>query len=200
MGRRIAMMPRSMDTAISEKRQQLRIVFVCHSTSVDNELGLASGHFDTPLSETGERQALELKTQFARQAFDAIFSSDLQRAVRTAQVVFGDRETPLLRDSRLRECDYGDLTRHPVSEVDAGRTKHITEPFPNGESYQQAAERMRKFLHDAQYSYADKSIVLVGHRATLYSLEYWMNHIPLKDSMLALFNWQPGWTYYLEKL
>lgn len=185
---------------IQRKEAAMRIVFVCHSTSVDNELGLASGHYDVPLSETGEQQALELKAHFARETFDAVFSSDLQRAVRTAQIVFGERGMPLLRDSRLRECDYGDLTRHPVPEVDAERLEHVTEPFPHGESYLQATERVRKFLQDAQHSYADKSMVIVGHRATQYGLEYWINHIPLSDSMQTPFVWQPGWTYYLEHL
>jgi hypothetical protein len=42
-----------------------------------------------------------------------------------------------MRDARLRECDYGRLTRGSIREIEAQRAAHITIPFPDGESYQQ---------------------------------------------------------------
>ena len=44
--------------------------------------------------------------------FDAVFTSDLARAYRSAEIGFGNR-WPIIRDKRLRECDYGDLTQKP---------------------------------------------------------------------------------------
>lgn len=40
-----------------------------------------------------------------------------------------------MRDARLRECDYGKLTRRPVCDIEAERAAHIATPFPDGESY-----------------------------------------------------------------
>jgi hypothetical protein len=40
-----------------------------------------------------------------------------------------------VRDARLRECDYGKLTRRPVCDIEAERAAHIATPFPDGESY-----------------------------------------------------------------
>lgn len=101
------------------------IVFEAHSTSLDNEAHLASGHNDVALSPLGVGQAKELGERYKGEKFDAIFCSDLQRSYKTAELAFSDEQVPsfgsrfpITRDKRLRECDYGDLTQHPSSEVD----------------------------------------------------------------------------------
>lgn len=88
------------------------IIFEPHGTTFDNEAGLPSGHFDVELSPSGMRQAKELGERYANDSFDAVFSSDLQRSYSTAEIAFGKR-FPVIKDARLRECDYGDLTRAP---------------------------------------------------------------------------------------
>ncbi len=95
----------------------INIIFEAHATSLDNEKRLSSGHNDVELSPLGEQQAKQLGERYANQEFDAIFCSDLQRSYKTAEIAFGDRFT-IIKDKRLRECDYGDLTRHPSDEVE----------------------------------------------------------------------------------
>ena len=177
----------------------VRIIFETHATSSDNEAGLASGHFDVALSEKGKQQAEELGKRYADEHPDAIFCSDLQRSYKTAEIAFRDQDIPVIRDSRLRECDYGDFYRVAREKVHAERLKRIFEPFPGGESYQEAADRMKSFLQDLLRDFPGKSVMLIGHRATHYSLEHLIKKIPLKD-VIAAWVWQPGWNYYLEKL
>src|SRR4029450_10868916 len=95
----------------------LVVVFETHATSLDNEAGLASGWFDVALSATGEEQARTLGARRRGDNLAAVFCSDLLRSFRTAEIAFGDRALPIVRDARLRECHYGDLTRHPISEI-----------------------------------------------------------------------------------
>lgn len=173
------------------------IVFEAHSTSVDNETHLASGWFDVPLSELGEKQSLELGERYRDERFDSIFCSDLQRSYRTAEIAFSKRDFPIIRDARLRECDYGDLTRKGVGLV---KEEHITKPFPNGESYEQTSARMERFLADLLNDYEGKKIMIIGHRATQYGLEHWIKNIPFQEAVTAPWKWQPGWVYQLEKL
>lgn len=172
------------------------IVFESHSTTLDNESHLASGHNDVELSSLGEQQAKELGERYKNQEFDVIFCSDLQRSYRTAQLAFGNR-FPIIKDKRLRECDYGDLTRYPSDEVEPQKVNHITEPFPNGESYEQTSGRMKDFLKDLKKNYEGKKILIVGHRATQYGLEYWVKGVSIKDAITAPWKWQPGWNYLL---
>lgn len=150
------------------------IIFESHATTFDNEAHLSSGHNDVELSPLGIQQAKELGKRYENECFDVIFCSDLQRSYKTAEIAFG-KKFPIIQDKRLRECDYGDLTRHPSSEVDPIKIKRITEPFPNGESYEQTSKRMKEFLDDLRKNYEGKKVLIVGHRATQYGLEYWIN-------------------------
>jgi alpha-ribazole phosphatase/probable phosphoglycerate mutase len=69
----------------------ITLIFESHSTTEDNEAGLAAGWLDTPLSERGKQQAKELSERFKGQSFDAIFCSDPQRSYKTAEIAFDDK-------------------------------------------------------------------------------------------------------------
>jgi broad specificity phosphatase PhoE len=174
----------------------ITIIFEPHATTTDNEAHLASGWNDVALSELGIKQAKELGQRYNLDDFDAIFTSDMERAYQTAMLAFGDIDhTKLRMDWRLRECDYGDLTQHPKAEVDAEKPNRISVPFPNGESYQDTAKRMNSFLGDLAQNFSGKKVMVIGHRATQYGLEHWINGVPLGDAVSAPWKWQPGWTY-----
>ena len=177
----------------------VKIIFETHSTSYDNEAHQASGHYDVELSPLGEQQSKELGERYKNDRFDAIFCSDLQRAYGTAEIAFGSK-FPIIKDARLRECDYGDLTRHPSEEIDPEKPKRIKEPFPNGESYEQTSKRMESFLQDLLRDYDGKKVMIIGHAATRYGLEHWVKGLPLEEVIPAPWKWQPGWVYELEKI
>jgi len=179
----------------------VEITFEFHGTTYDNEAKLSSGWYDVELSELGKKQAKELGERHRDDYFDAIFCSDLQRSYKTAEIGLAGRTIPIVKDERLRECNYGDLTRHPNAEVEPVKAEHIAKPFPNGESYEQAAERMRSFLRDLWQDYNGKRVMIIGHGATQYGLERWIKHISLSQMVTAPQKWQPGWTYELfEKI
>lgn len=178
----------------------VKLIFESHGTTTDNESHLSSGHNDAPLSELGIKQARELGERYAENKPDAVFCSDLERAYQTATYAFGFDTSLIFVDWRLRECDYGELTQHPSDEVDLEKVKHISQPFPNGESYEQCAERMKSFLHDITQSYDGKTVMVIGHRATQYGLEHWINHKPLLELVSTRFEWQPGWQYQLGEI
>jgi len=175
----------------------ITIIFESHSTSLDNEAHLSSGHNDVALSPLGGKQAKELGERYKDKKFDAIFCSDLQRSYKTAEIAFGDK-FPIIRDKRLRECDYGDLTQHSSSEVDLEKVKRIKTPFANGESYEQTSKRMKEFLKDLLKNYDGKTVMVIGHRATQYGLEHWIKGLSMEEIIPTPWSWQPGWIYYLE--
>lgn len=177
------------------------IVFEAHSTTTDNEEKLSSGWNDVSLSDLGREQSIKLGQRYRLNDFDAVFTSDMERAYQTAKLAFGSIDPKLLHmDWRLRECDYGDLTQHPKAEVDAVKPQRISVPFANGESYEQTAARMRSFLEDVRRLYDGKKIMVTGHRATQYGLERWINGVTLPDVVTAPWQWQPGWTYQLTEI
>lgn len=175
------------------------IIFESHSTTKDNEAGTAAGWYDVALSNTGEQQAKDLGKRYKGQHFDAIFCSDLQRSYRTAALAFG-KKFPIIRDERLRECNYGDLNRAPKSEIDSRKAEAINTPFPNGESYQDTSVRMKAFLQDLLRDYDGKTVMIIGHRATQYGLEEWINSVSLPEAVTSPWQWQPGWKYELAAI
>ena len=100
----------------------------------------------------------------------------------------------------LRECNYGQWNDAPKSQVEAYKATAITTPYPEGESYQDTSHRMKIFLQRLLKDYGGKTVLIIGHRATQYGLEEWINHIPLQDAVLAPWKWQPGWTYQLTSV
>ena len=174
------------------------LVFETHATSVDNEAGLASGQLDVPLSESGERQAVELGARYRTEEFHTVFCSDLQRAYRTAEIAFNGRRFPIIRDARLREIDFGGMTRSAGQDIELTRTLYIEEAYPDGESYVQVTQRVSKWLDDLSQRYQAGKVMLIAHRAEFYSLEHLLGGRPLYDVISAPWKWQPGWIYKLH--
>lgn len=174
----------------------VHITFETHSTTVDNENQVCSGHFDAKLSELGKQQAKELGVRRAGDNFAAIFCSDLSRAVDTADLAFGKR-FPIIQDARLRECDYGDFEHCTRQVMNVEQLNRISTPFPNGESYEQAFRREGDFLNDLLRDYDSKRVLIIGHGATRSGLEYWLNGRSATEALLAARTWAPGWDYEL---
>ncbi len=175
------------------------IFYSPHMTSVDNEAGLASGHADVPLSGVGRKRARELGQHYAEKEVDAVFCSDLQRAVVTAEIAFGGRGVPIVADARLREYDYGDMTQYPIAQVEEEFARRVTEPFSGGESLLMVVERVGAFLRDVWSEYDERTAVIIGHRATRYGLEYWCGDVSLEEIVRTPWPWLdiPIWHYEL---
>jgi broad specificity phosphatase PhoE len=175
----------------------VEIVFETHSTSTDNEAGIATGWLDGALSPTGRQQARELGARRRSDGIAAVFMSDLERAVETARIAFAGSGIPLHRDPRLRECDYGDLNGAPVPVIERERIRRVDEPFPGRESYRQTVERMREFLGDVATEFEGRRVLVIGHSATRWALEHLLEGADLTELVAAPFDWQEGWSFVL---
>ena len=86
-----------------------RIIYFVHGTTTDNAAKLCSGWKEAMLNDLGKEQALNLGNVIRDKKieFDVIFTSDLKRAIDSSDIAFPKYEK--IRDSRLRECNYGSL-------------------------------------------------------------------------------------------
>lgn len=179
------------------------IAYFVHGTTVDNELALASGWSDAKLSELGRKQSVELKALIKGKRFDAVFCSDLKRAVGSARILF-DGSVKIIQDKRLREVDYGDLTRADSKVVDSLILECIGKPFPNGESYSDVEKRVNGFLRDLLENYTGKRVAIVAHRAPQLALEVLLNGKTWEQAVKEDWRsknpkeWKPGWEYKLD--
>jgi len=172
----------------------IELVFETHSISVDNERGIATGWLPGELSAEGRRLARELGKRRREDGIACVFTSDLRRAVETAEIAFDLTTIEIRQDARLRECDYGELNGRPVTELEL-RRRFVDEPFPGGESYRQCAERFRRFLYDATEEFEGKRILVIAHSAQRYALRHLLDGVPLEEAVDAPFEWQEGWEY-----
>ncbi|MFJ3091064.1 histidine phosphatase family protein [Streptomyces sp. NPDC086838] len=175
----------------------VEIVYESHATTTDNEAGIATGWLPGRLSETGRRQAAELGERRRGTGLDAVYTSDLARAVETARIAFAGTRTPVLRqDTRLRECDYGELNGAPTSVLHPLRTRHIDRPWPGGgQSYRDVVEATATFLRDLAAEWDGGRVLLIAHSANRWALHCLLAGARLESLVAHPPPWQPGVSY-----
>jgi broad specificity phosphatase PhoE len=177
------------------------ITYFVHGTTTDNETELSSGWKDVGLSEKGKRQSLELRDQITNEQFDVVFCSDLIRAVESANTMFSGR-VKIIKDKRLRECNYGDLNGQPSEIVEPLQEKNVTKRFPNGESYEDVKARLADFLEFLKINYDGKKVAIVAHKAPQLALDVILKNKTWEDAFAEDWrktkSWKPGWPYLLK--
>ncbi len=175
---------------------RVEIVFETHATTEDNERGVATGWLPGRLSAAGRDQARALGER--RRDVDTVFCSDLGRARETAAIAFEGTDLPVLFDWRLRECDYGSRNGTPVADLHAERDRHVDAPYPDGESWRQAIDRVGGFVDDLPTRWDDRRVLVIGHVATRWAFDHLLGGVDVEELVNEDFAWRPGWTYRVE--
>lgn len=177
----------------------MKITYFVHSITTDNKAGLATGWLPGELSPEGVRRAKGLADELQSRQFDAVFCSDLQRAMDSAELFFNGK-FPVFIDWRLRECNYGELDGTPQREFKKDREQeYIDTPYAGGESYRDVEKRLRSFVSDATTLYGDGHIAIVAHQAPQLALDVilkgqtWQEAIEVDWRKTGA--WQAGWEY-----
>jgi len=139
------------------------------------------GHTDISLEEEGHRQAACIGNRLrgCQEPPQAVFSSDLSRALQTAEAIAGPLGLTVQVDPRLRETCLGDwegLTRDEIHERGEAellaryqRDPHIHRP-PNSETLEQVWERMHLALDTIRERHPSGEVAVVGHGGSLRAL------------------------------
>ena len=178
----------------------IKIIYFVHGTTTDNAAKLCSGWKEAMLNDLGREQAKKLGNISRERGdkFDVMFTSDLKRAIESSNIAFPDIEK--IRDSRLRECNYGVLDGEHKSLVIY--EKHVNTPFPSGESLEDVEKRMREFIGYLKSNYSGKTIGIVAHRAPQLALEVITKGISWEAANINDWrkngDWQPGWEYIID--
>ncbi|NLO15219.1 MAG: histidine phosphatase family protein [Clostridiales bacterium] len=126
-----------------------------------------------PLTKRGQYQAGQMARQLKDIHFDAIYCSDLVRAVQTAEVLRHETKAQLFLDSTLREIDMGAIFLHPwsdYSDVNDEWSRHEVDiPYPDGENGQMVWERCEIPLHTVLQNEYER-VALVCHAGTIRSI------------------------------
>ena len=185
---------------ILKELPMIKITYFVHGTTLDNENHKSSGWNDAKLSDLGIIQSKDLTKLTVDKVFDAVFTSDLSRAIDSAHLAWGDTY-PQYSDKRLRECNYGDLNGEDSDIVEPMQEKSINTPMPNGESYEDVKARVNDFLNSIREDFDGRHIAIVAHKAPQLALDVLLKGMTWDEAFANDWRkkkaWQPGWEYEL---
>ena len=149
-----------------------KIIIVRHGESKTNELGLLVGQGDFPLTDLGLSQAEQTAEALASEQIDAVYSSDLGRAMDTANtIVKYHPDLTVIPSEGLREWNLGDLQGKEYKDLlvqypaimDAFKSEGEVPPIPNGESQEDFQNRVSGFMDRIAAENIGKRLLFVSH-------------------------------------
>jgi broad specificity phosphatase PhoE len=160
--------------AFAEKGMSRRIYFVRHGETEANrqQPALLQGcRLDWPLSPRGRWQAERVRDVLAHVPVRAVISSPLRRAVETATIVAQPHGLQVACVAALRECDVGrwegksweEIRQQDPEQYALFHQRPDLYGYPEGETFQQVAERIFPALEEIFTSYPSGDLVVVWH-------------------------------------
>ena len=152
--------------------QATRIIAIRHGETAWNVDARIQGHLDIPLNDTGLWQAERAGAALADERLDAIYSSDLQRALSTAQAVGQTTGCPVQPDAGLRERCFGSFEGRTFKEVEAEQPEQALRwrkrdpdfvPDGGGESLAMLRSRIQHTVDRLASQHMGGQIALVAH-------------------------------------
>lgn len=152
-----------------------RLLLVRHGITESNSARKFVGHSDVELSTAGYRQVERLRERLVDDKIDAVYSSDLRRALVTAEVISSGHKVDIVTCPELREVNYGNvegLTFEEISRLYPEVAESLTNfslrlKFPGGEDFEGFIERASKFLDKLKRHTPSQTMLIVSHGGPL---------------------------------
>jgi broad specificity phosphatase PhoE len=201
-GKVSAILGRSLEDLLQELAQmdlaprQIQVFLVRHAEPATPPGRRYLGQADAALADAGEEQARRLAGRLMEMTggacFDVVYSSDLRRALRTAEIITDGCTTPVRAERWLREIDVGsweglsweEAKRDYPAEYAARELDLVGRPFPDGESFRDLQARvLPRFLQlvDAGLTAGHRRTLVVGHKGVNRVILAHFRGLPLED-------------------
>lgn len=175
-----------------------KLVLIRHGESQWNLENRFTGWIDVPLTDKGREEARRAGEKLRDIRFDKAYTSVLQRAIETLEIVLtviGQEQLPVARDQALNERHYGDLQglnkaetaeKFGKEQVHQWRRSYDIAP-PGGESLKDTAARTMPYYesHIAPDVRAGKNVLVSAHGNSLRSIVMHLDQLT-KEQVLEL--------------
>lgn len=140
------------------------------------------GRGNSPLTEEGIERAKELRDRIKNIHIDIIYSSPIERALNTANIIKGDKDIEVVTDDGLMEMCFGDyegritdeiMKENPSWNIDLIMKGDTKLSAPNGENLAEVRDRVSKAMDRIIEENKGKTILIVAHGITLKALMYY---------------------------
>ena len=156
-----------------------RIVLIRHGETDWNAEDRYQGQLDPPLNRRGIAQARRLAEELKGAGLQALYSSPLQRALQTAEIISQALDIPLHTDPRLKEIRQGEWEGLLRSEIAARYPelfrRWLEEPWaatpPGGESLAQVRERVIAAVSEIASRHRGEKVGVVTHLIPIYIIK-----------------------------
>ena len=149
-----------------------QIIFLRHGQAKNNTERILAGRTEgIPLTETGVKQAEHTADFLQHMNISAIYSSPIQRAKHTAEIVGKHNSLDVTIDDRLIELDMGKFTGMPYDEI-FNNHGNVFMKFYNGEleiahngveTFSDVKKRVLGIVDHVIENHPDENVVLVTH-------------------------------------
>ena len=165
---------------MSDQGDATHFGLIRHAQTTWNVDKLIQGQKDTPLTEFGLHQAQTWGQCLSSCAFDRLLSSDLGRALASAETINRSLQIPIDTSMKLRELDWGAWTGKRVKDIKAKNPQLLTSMEaagwlfcpPGGESRKKVRKRACEALMAAARKWPGETILTVTHEGVIKCLIY----------------------------
>jgi len=149
----------------------MRLYLVRHGETEFNKEFRFIGRTDVGLSENGRLQAIIVAERFSKKKIKAVYSSDMLRAVQTAEIITEPHGLNVKQVEGLREIDFGNwegLTYYEIEEMDGDHlSAWIEDPIniniPRGETWEHFESRVLKSISRIIEEEKNGEVIIVSH-------------------------------------
>ena len=148
------------------------IIFLRHAQAENNTKRILAGRTEgVPLTKTGIEQAERIAKYLASIDISAIYSSPIERAKHTAEIVAKHNSLNYELDSRLTELDMGKFTCQPYEEIFAKYGNVFLKYYENDpaiaeheiETFPQVKKRILDMVNYVVKKHKNENVLLVTH-------------------------------------
>ena len=156
---------------MNKDKNMTTIYIVRHGETTWNVKRKMQGHKDSPLTKKGIEQAKDIKKELDNIHFYRVFSSDLLRAKKTAEIIALEKKLAVTTTKALRERSFGKYEGTTVKEMQSlitklkksSKKKFSYEMIDDVENNEQLLLRLIPFLREVAIAYKGKNILVVSH-------------------------------------
>jgi probable phosphoglycerate mutase len=161
------------------------IILVRHGESEHNVGNLMGGWTDTPLTPLGVKQAEAAAARLKRELNGQpcrLVSSDLKRAIQTAEIIGEALGVEPTAEPGLREINNGEatnMTKEEAKRIYREPTRPLLEwtPYPGAENWLKINRRVSATM-DRVYRDIAENLIIVGHGGSLHHVIFWWLRVP----------------------
>ena len=188
----------------------MKLLLIRHGDTKLNSAFRFWGQTDVELSDDGIRQIEQLRDRLTTYKIDAIYASNLKRALLTAEIIASEHQLGITTCAELGEINFGYVEGLTFDEISQQHPKlakdllnwSIRPEYPGGESLDEFNKRVSKFLPRLDRHAPEDTIAIVAHSGTLrvlschllgLKLDHW-RHIRIALASLSIIETFPQGT------